>query len=486
MKRSAGVLMPIFSLDGNYGVGSFGKESYKFVDFLKSANQSVWQILPLGQTVYGDSPYQTTADKSFNPYFIDLDDLYNRGLLTKKDLATAKDKGRRIDYGKLYKERYALFKKAFSRFTYTEEFKAFKSSKEFFDYALFMTLKDEFKSLSNFPKEYKTRDKKALYKYAKSHEKEVDFYLFLQFFAKNQYFKLKKYANERGIKIMGDLPLYVALDSLEVWKAPFEFLLDENLAPKSVAGVPPDYFSIDGQLWGNPLYDYAEMRKDGYKWWKSRIRNALKRYDLLRIDHFRGLDRFWEIPYGKTAKFGRWVNADGREILKNFKNRLIAEDLGCLDDGVKDLLKTTGYPGMKVLLFAYNGDGENLYLPKNIGRNSVCYVGTHDNDTALGYAKSLKNEEFKVLKERVNASLPKGIEKVRARKDLAGALVELAYSTKADTAIISYADVLGKDNSYRINEPSTVGNWAVRFKGKDFSPETAERLKRLAEKYKRI
>ncbi|MBO4323338.1 MAG: 4-alpha-glucanotransferase [Clostridia bacterium] len=485
MTRRAGILMPIFSLPNDYGIGSFGKESYKFIDFLKTSGQTIWQVLPLGQTSFGDSPYQTTADVSFNPYFIDLEDLHNLGLLTKKELNSARTKDKKIDYGKLYFSRYPLLKKAFERFDYTEEFLAFKRARKYENYALFMALKGIYGDLSNFPPEFKARNKRAISAFKRANEKEVDFYLFIQFIAEKEYFALKKYANENGVKIMGDLPLYVALDSADVWSNPEVFKLDENLIPSAVAGVPPDYFSADGQLWGNPLYNYEAMKKDGFSWWKKRIRNALKRYDYLRIDHFRGLDRFWEIPFGSPAKDGKWQAASGREILKTFKNRLIAEDLGTLDDGVHDLLRFTGYPGMKVLLFAFDGSADNLYLPKNIGKNSVCYIGTHDNDTALGFAKKLNAKEFATFKKRANAVLPKGADRITKKADVSATLIETAYSTRANAAIISYADVLGLDNRYRINEPSTVGNWAVRFKETAFTAETAKKLKDLVKRYKR-
>lgn len=486
MKRCAGILMPVFSLPSDYGIGSFGKESYDFIDFLKNSGQTVWQVLPLGQTSFGDSPYQTTADVSFNPYFCDIQDLFLKGLITERELSAAKVKGKKIDYGKLYLSRYKLLKKAFKRFSFSDEFLAFVNSKKYDDYALFMALKSIYGDLSHFPTELKSREKTALAAFKEKYMDEYLFNVFMQYVLEKQYFKLKEYASVNGVKIMGDLPLYVSSDSADVWANPDCFMLDKDLNPTAVAGVPPDYFSQDGQLWGNPLYNYENMKKDGYKWWKARLKNALNRYDLVRIDHFRGLDRFWAIPIGESAKNGSWAQADGREILKNFNNRLIAEDLGVIDDGVKDLLATTGFAGMKVLLFAFGGDKDNPYLPENIGKNSVCYVGTHDNDTAYGYAKSLDEKAFKEFKSRINRVMPMGTEKVKARKGVAKALVELAYSTAADTVIISFADVIGADNRYRINTPSTVGNWTVRFNTSDFTEETSERLYNLAKKYKRL
>lgn len=479
--------MPVFALPGKYGIGTFGKEAYDFVDFLASSGQTIWQILPLSQTVYGDSPYQTTADCSFNPYFCDLDELFSLGLLTEKELKSATSKTAKIDYGKLYVERTALLKKAFSRFDYSDEFLSFVNSKKYRDYAVFMTAKDVFGSLSNFPTCLKSLNKRLIDKFIDENSNSFLYYNFTQFILEKQFFRLKKYANEKGIKLFGDLPLYVALDSADVWKNKNLFLLDDDYKPCKVAGVPPDYFSADGQLWGNPIYDYDEMKKDGFKWWKQRLKRSLERYDLLRIDHFRGLDRFWAIPFGESAKSGEWTKAYGEEILLSVnRKRLVAEDLGVIDDGVINLLKTTGLPGMKVLLFAFDGNPYNPYLPQNVPENSVAYVGTHDNDTVRGYANSLSNDDFNQFKNRINAILPSGVKKIKGRKCVAPALIETALSTNANTVILSFADLLNLDNNYRINTPSTVGNWTVRFKKEQFTNELATYLKALTKKYKRI
>ena len=309
MKKSSGILMPVFALPGEYGIGTFGKEAYDFVDFLEKSNQKVWQMLPLSQTVFGDSPYQTTADCSFNPYFCDLDDLFSLGLLTEKELDGAREKISKVDYGKLYHKRTELLKKAFSRFDYTDEFLSFVNSKKYRDYAIFMTAKDVYHTISNFPVWLKQLNKRLIDKFIDENSQNFLFYNFTQFILEKQFFRLKKYANEKGVKLFGDLPLYVALDSADVWKNKGLFLIDEDYKPKKVAGVPPDYFSADGQLWGNPIYDYDAMKKDGFKWWKNRLKTSLERYDLLRIDHFRGLDRFWAIPFGESAKSGEWVKA---------------------------------------------------------------------------------------------------------------------------------------------------------------------------------
>ena len=486
MKRQSGILMPIFALPGKYGIGTFGKEAYEFVDFLNASGQSVWQMLPLSQTVFGDSPYQTTADCSFNPYFCDLDELFSLGLLTEKELDNACEKVKKVDYGKLYFKRTTLLKKAFSRFDMSDEFLQFVNSKKYHDYALFMTAKGVFGNINGFPNWLKTHNKRLIEGFLQENAEEYLFYCFTQYILENQFFRLKKYANERGIKILGDLPLYVALDSADVWKNKSSFLLDEDYNPSKVAGVPPDYFSENGQLWGNPIYNYENMQANGFKWWKGRLKRALERYDLLRIDHFRGLDRFWSIPFGESAKCGEWQKAYGREILSLVnKNRLIAEDLGVIDDGVISLLKDTGLPGMKVLLFAFDGNPNNPYLPKNIIENSVAYVGTHDNDTAYGFVKNLSAEEFKRFCKNVNEILPKGVEKIKGKKQVATALIETLLSTKSKLTVISFADLVGLDNSYRINTPSTVGNWTVRFKKEYFTSELSARLLALTKKYKR-
>ncbi|HBF86386.1 MAG TPA: 4-alpha-glucanotransferase, partial [Clostridiales bacterium] len=360
MKKQFGVLAPVFSLDGKYGIGTFGEESYRFSDFLAKSGAKVWQTLPLCQTVFGDSPYQTTADCSFNPYFTDLDDLFEQGLLLKSELTSAESENKRIDYGKLYRYRIALLKKAFSRFDFSDEFVEFVNGKEFDDYALFMALKDEYGSSDNFPEEYKKRDKRALSAFKEKNYENYLFYVFTQFTLKKQYGKLKKYANERGIKIMGDLPLYVARDSAEVWKEPEVFALDKDMKPTLVAGVPPDYFSATGQLWGNPLYDWDKMKADGFGWWIRRVEGAGKLYDVIRIDPFRGFESYWAVPYGdKTARNGHWCPGPGMDlvgVLTSWFGNLdfIAEDLGYTTPAVEKLLADSKLPGMKILEFAFD------------------------------------------------------------------------------------------------------------------------------------
>lgn len=486
MKKSCGILMPVFSLPGEYGIGTFGKESYSFADFLKRSGHGVWQTLPLGPTTFGDSPYQALSDVALNPYFIDLEDLFARGLVTRDELDAERTKVSTVDYARLYKRRYALYKKAYSRFLPSDEFLSFVNSKKVYRYALFCVLKDEFGSLNNFPTDIKNRKKRAIDEFLSKHSDEYLFYTFIQYILFEEFAKLKAYLKELGIKLMGDLPLYVAADGEEVWSSPDCFEVDENLAPKRVAGVPPDYFSRDGQLWGNPVYNYSAMKKDGYKWWKNRLRLTLNRFDLVRIDHFRGLDRFWAIPQGEKAINGNWVKADGEEILSSFtKNNLVAEDLGTIDDGVRKLLASTGIPGMKVLLFAFDKNPNNPYLPENVTENSVTYVGTHDNDTAYGYIKSLDGENYSYLRGEIAKRLRVAPSSISGKRALASALVETAYSVKSNLVVISFADACRLDNRYRINRPSTLGNWKVRYNSDLFSDELAEELNLLASRHSR-
>jgi 4-alpha-glucanotransferase len=313
--------------------------------------------------------------------------------------------------------------------------------------------------------------------------------------AKKQWFDLKKYANSKGVSIMGDMPLYVALDSVDVWVNPKLYKLDENFVPTKVAGVPPDYFSKDGQLWGNPVYNYAEHTKEGFSWWTDRIKGALKVFDLVRIDHFRGLDRYYEVDSDKTdAKIGEWIDVPSHELFNAVhsaidKDKIIAEDLGIIDDGVRELLKWTGYPGMKILSFAFNGDNNNPYLPQNIPENAVCFTGTHDNDTLLGLIKSFNMEEKRAFKSRVKESLIlMGLStKISCDKELLNAIINLGYKSKAKLFIIPMQDVLGLNSSYRINVPGEVRNqkWAVRLSKKHFTENSIKYIKTLTKKYKR-
>ena len=491
--------MPVFSLPNEYGIGDFGKGAYEFIDYLKKAGQSVWQLLPLVQTGFGNSPYSSVCSYSFSPYFISPEELLKKGLVLQEEADFCKTEIKYVDYGFLYSVRLPLLKKAYSRFDKEDaEFKKFKRQGEFFNYALYMSLKyaSGQKHFYEWEDGYKYRDKAALDAFYNDYFDEVDFWQFVQFEAEREWIALKKYANDNGISIFGDLPLYPALDSVDVWENPSIFKLSDNFVPKTVAGVPPDYFCEDGQLWGNPVYDYAEMEQDGFSWWANRIKNALKKFDYIRIDHFRGLDRFYEVPYGALdARFGEWVKVPSDELFAAIhkvadKTRIIAEDLGIIDDGVRELIRKTGYPNMKILLFAFNGEKDNLYLPENITENSVCYTGTHDNDTLMGYLSGASAWDENNFRNGIENSLKLfSLDLPTATYfDLANAAIELGFLCKAKMFILPMQDALKKGADYRINEPGTVKpqNWAVRLKREDFDDVTAQKLRALSEKYDRL
>ena len=499
MKRQSGILMPVFSLPSEYGLGDFGQSAKDFIDYLKEAGQSVWQILPLVQTGYGNSPYSSVCSYSYNPYFISPEILFDKGFATREETDFCKTDGKQVDYGFLYSVRLPLLKKAFSRFDKNDaEFLKFKRSGRFYNYALYMALKDASgqKRFYEWEDCYKRRDKVALDAFYNDYAEETDFWQFVQFEAEREWFALKKYANDNGVSVFGDLPLYPAPDSVDVWENPSVFDLNENFTPRAVAGVPPDYFCENGQLWGNPVYDYSALEKDGFSWWTERISRELKKFDYIRIDHFRGLDRFYRVPFGATdARCGEWVKVPSEKLFGAIhgvadKTRIIAEDLGIIDDGVRELLKKTGYAGMKILLFAFNGEKDNLYLPERIEENSVCYTGTHDNDTLMGYLKTASAWDKNNFITGVKHSL-KAFGEISATEtdgDLADAAIKLGFVCKANVFILPFADVLKKGSDYRINEPGTVKpqNWAVRFEKGDFGDISAERLLKLAVKYKRI
>ena len=475
IRRAAGVLCHISSLWGKYGIGSLGKEAYEFADFLKSARVKYWQILPLVQTGMGDSPYSSVCCNSGNPYFIDLEDLAEQGLLSKDELENNEAFAGDVDYDNLYNTRYKTLKTAFLRFDKDgEEFKNFVESGEFDAYATFMSLCEKFGgSVLNFPEEYRDYNGEAVSKFREEvYETDYLFWQFLQFQFSKQWKKLKNYVNSLGIKIIGDIPLYVAFDSADVWEHPELFQLDEDLNPAKVAGVPPDYFCKTGQLWGNPLYDWEKMAEDGYGWWVERIRKASSLYDVIRIDHFRGLDRYYAIPAdADTAETGEWLDGPKAKLFWQVREKLgdvpmIAEDLGFMDEGVEQLRAATGFPGMKIALFAFDGNTDNEYLPHNMNENCVAYTGTHDNATTLGLLEKMTEAQFKVFKKRLRAEM-KEIGLVLpfvTREEAALALVALTLASPANLAVIPVQDLLGLDDEARMNIPSTVGgNWRFRL-----------------------
>ena len=483
--------MPISALPCKYGIGSLGEGAYRFVDFLRISGQKYWQVLPLVQTGYGDSPYQSVSDASGNPYFIDVEELHKDGLLTKRELQEEIEKSPRIDYGRLYETRYPLLRKAFSRFDVENaEFVKWCKSGKYTDYACFMALKQKYNApFYEWPEEFKFRDAPALKQYIKENKNEILFWQFLQFEFYRQWKKLKTYANSKGIKIIGDLPLYVSADSVDVWTNPSLFMLDAELHPQKVAGVPPDYFCQDGQLWGNPVYDYRAHSQEGYVWWQSRLKHALTNFDYVRIDHFRGLDRFWAIDAtAPNARDGEWMPAPGEDILSTVDtSAIIAEDLGTIDDGVRALLAKTGLPNMKVLQFAFGGDNTNPYLPWNVDENSVFYTGTHDNDTVLGFLESASPSFRATILDQLNDCLNyldihKEIKGKYAMVDL---FIDVVYASRANVAIIPLHDVLALYSEYRINTPGTIGNWQVRYTKRALTDTAAALLKRKVRRFER-
>jgi len=469
--RTSGVLMPIFSLPCEYGIGTLGKEAYNFIDFLKEAGQTYWQILPIGVTGFGDSPYQSFSSYAGNPYFIDLEMLCNAGYLKKSEIESFdwETKPDKVDYEKLYNSRYKILKIAYNRFKENSEkiadYQEFIENNDYWlnDYALYSAIKDNQNgaSFDCWENGFKFRQADYIKKAESELKNEIGFYKFIQYHFFRQWEALKSYANENGIYIIGDIPIYVAFDSADVWSAPEQFQLDKSLKPTAVAGCPPDAFSDDGQLWGNPLYNWDYMQKDRFNWWIKRIAHCSKLYDFVRIDHFRAFSAFYSIPFGdETAKNGVWKKAPGKELFDTVKNNLgklniIAEDLGTIDEDVRKLLKLTGFPGMKVLQFAFNPQNESNYLPHNIDKNCIVYTGTHDNDTAIGYMKEADKDEVKFMREYL---------RIDEHDSFNWSLIKSAMATNADTVILQMQDFLGLDNSARINTPSTTGeNWQWRI-----------------------
>lgn len=495
--RGAGVLLHISSLPGKYGIGTLGKSAYDFVDFLKKSGVGYWQVLPLVQTGFGDSPYQSVCCNSGNPYFIDPDMLYEQGLLLKKELKEGSMPAGNVDYALLYHKRYALLRKAFARFDVKKkDFVRFVAEGKYKTYAEYMTVKQRFDNRSFFEweEDFKLNRREVVEPYVAEHRQEFLFWNWVQYEFSREWTKLKAYANRKGIRLIGDIPLYVAYDSADVWGMPELFQLNEDRSMKDVAGCPPDYFSEKGQLWGNPLYGWEAQREDGYSWWINRLKDALTVFDVVRIDHFRGLDRYYAIPADREdAVIGEWRDGPKSELFALAEKELgdmnvIAEDLGVMDDGVRKLLSDTGYPGMKILLFAFDGGDDNSYLPKNIGHNSVCYTGTHDNDTAIGYCKRLHREEKLAVRAKVRKTVrEEGLDlAVRGDKDMCTALVHLLFACDACLSVLPLQDLLMLDNEARMNHPSTGGcNWKFRLKSLP-SDETAAYLKGLLKKYKRL
>lgn len=492
-KRKSGILLHITSLPGDEGIGTLGKDAYKFVDFLTETKQKIWQILPVGPVGADNSPYQCYSAFAGNILLIDLNILAEEGLLNKYDLT---DKPsfceQEIEFQKVYKWKVSCFKKAFQKFReinhegFVHDYNVFLKEHSWWlnDFSLFMAANKHFEGniWTSWPDGLKFRNAVEIHKYQLMLEEEILFWKFLQFQFFRQWFKLKNYANEKGIEIIGDMPLYVSTDSVDVWSNTDIFLLNKDLTPKEVGGVPPDYFSDDGQLWGNPVYDWERLEVRNFDWWMARLHFNLNLFNAVRIDHFRGLESFWSIPAHETsAKNGKWVKAKGYQVLSLLKSHigylpLIAEDLGIITTEVQKLRDAFGLPGMKVLQFAFLTDTTNEYLPHNFKHNFVAYTGTHDNDTTLGWLESAKGKEKSIIKLYIGGT---------NKKELQNAM-EFIWGSVAETAIAPMQDVIELGSQARMNTPGIAnGNWGWRFEWKHLTEKQICFLKLITEKYNR-
>ncbi|MDD2427844.1 MAG: 4-alpha-glucanotransferase [Eubacteriales bacterium] len=489
--RKSGVLLHITSLPSPYGIGTMGAEARDFIDFLVQAGQSYWQILPIGPTGFGDSPYQSFSTRAGNPYLIDIDLLIQDGLL-KEDEAKQFDFGsepERVDFSLMWKNRLSLFHLAWKRLSEDnlrslrlefEEFIKEEGETWLHEYALFMSLKDAHGGIgwADWPDEFKLRDPVSLVKFSESHKEEIEFCEFMQFLFFRQWERLHVYARNAGIEIMGDLPIYVAGDSVEVWTQPELFQMDENLNPTFVSGTPPDDYSSGGQLWGSPLFKWEAHEADGFKWWIERVRFQMRFYDMLRLDHFRGFESYWAVPYGDaTARRGQWVKGPADKLFNAIKDELgdlplFAEDLGYMTKEVSAFRERTGFPSMKVLQFAFNPNDLSDYLPHNMVENAVLYTGTHDNDTIRGWIEEeASEEELEFAQQYLGLNEEEGF---------VWGMMRGAATTVAKTVIFQMQDLLELDNKARMNVPATLeGNWEWRMKDGVLSSDLAQKLREL-------
>lgn len=484
MKRASGILLPMTSIPSPYGVGMFSKSAYEFVDFLAEAGQTYWQLLPLGPTSYGDSPYQSFSTFAGNPYFINLEALIEEGVLTQKECkeADCTSHPNYVEYGDLYEKRYKLLRKAYDRseISRDKDFLKFVDENQSWlkDYALFMAVKNCFDGASwlEWADDIRLRWDYALDYYYAQYAQEIEFYEYLQYKFMQHWMKLKKYANDKGIRIIGDIPIYVALDSADVWAHPDLFQMDEDRKPKAVAGCPPDAFSDSGQLWGNPLYRWDVHKNQQYDWWVRRMKHCYELYDVVRIDHFRGFDEYFSIPYGdKDATGGHWEKGPGMDLFEHLEKKLgkkdvIAEDLGLITPTVRKLVKDSGYPNMKVLGFAFDVDGKSDYLPHNYDKNCVVYTGTHDNETLMQWYDGLTKKELAFVHDYMNnARTP--------REEIHWDFIRLAMLSTADTCIIPIQDYLALGAEARMNFPSTLGNnWKWRLSKRMLTKKLAKEI----------
>ena len=481
MKRSCGILLSVSSLPSPYGIGSLGKAAYNFVDFLADAGQSWWQMLPVGPTSHGDSPYQSFSTYAGNPYFVDLDMLVEDGLLTKEEI-DAMDWGSNpeyVDYEKIYNSRFIVLKKALDRGWERDRIKVknFELDNAWLpDYALYMALKRHFgmKAWTEWDEDIRLRQGDSVERYRKELDDDVRLFTYIQYLFFQQWDKLRAYAKKKGVGIIGDMPIYVALDSADVWSDPKSFQLDEKNVPKEVSGVPPDYFSAEGQLWGNPLYNWDAMKKDGYGWWIRRVSGASKLYDILRIDHFRGFESYWAVPYGETtARNGRWVKGPGMDLVGVLTGwfphiQFIAEDLGYPTPEVRQLLEDSGLPGMKVLQFGFDSREPSNHLPHTYTPHCVCYPGTHDNTTLAGWRHDADPADVDMAVRYLGLNEEEGFH---------WGIIRGGMSSVAELFVVQLQDYLGLGASARINTPGILGgNWQWRALREQITPELAAKI----------
>jgi 4-alpha-glucanotransferase len=486
--RTSGILCHISSLPSPYGIGTYGKKAYEFVDFLVNAKQTYWQILPLGPTSYGDSPYQTFSAFANNPYFIDLDMLINDGLLSSDEISDIVKNPKYVDYESLYDRRYVTLRCAYSRFNKdSESFLSFLNKESYWlnDYALFMAIKSdhEGKSWLYWDQDLRLRKPHALEKAAQLLKEEIDFQKFLQYKAYQQWDLLKAYANNKGIKIVGDMPIYVSYDSSDVWANPSMFQLDANNVPTHVAGVPPDNYATDGQLWGNPLYHWDHLEETNYQWWIDRVKASIQMFDMIRIDHFIGFVNFYSIPYKDiNARKGVWIKGPGKKVFDAIKQTLgdvpiIAEDLGVVTPEVRKVLEDVGYPGMKLLQFGFDASEDSEYLPHHYHENIVAYTGTHDNMTSASWFESLSKENLEFALSYMNCC---------ETQDHVECLIKETLKCHANTAIIPIQDYLHLKDDGRMNIPSTLGNnWQWRLVEDQLNKSLGKHIAKLTKLYRR-
>lgn len=482
--RESGVLLHITSLPEKGGIGTMGKAAYEFVDFVAECGLNIWQVLPVGPVGYGESPYQSVSTYAGNPLIIDLKMLENEGLLPEDGYTLLPDADK-VDFESVRAEKEKALRCAFAFAKDKVDTKTFvKENPWVEEYALFMALKMHFGggAWQYWPKELRMRDEKALLTWKKELSEEIDYYIFVQCLFFRQWFALRKYANDKGVKLFGDMPIYVAEDSADMWGNPEVFQLDEERRPLKVAGVPPDYFSADGQLWGNPLYDWKKLKKRKFDWWMERMRAMAKLYDLVRVDHFIGFANYYAVPYGApNARNGKWIKAPGKSLFRRLKKEVkeitvIAEDLGEVNKRVKRLLKFCGYPGMKVLTFGFDGGDDNPHGPHNFTENSVIYTGTHDNDTALGF-----------WEHATDAQKEKGTEQLQLQPgdDVVGKMIAAVWAAPCNRAIVPMQDFLRIGSEGRMNLPGTVGGWWSWRMTMPVPESVKEEVKMLNRKYNR-